>query len=89
MVSEAIWVRRPVLGVAPEHCRFTPEEQGYRAFLAERGWYRSLPIAALTPDQVLSTISEVMPLKENPLDLLAALLAERLPQLFAEAVTQP
>ncbi len=89
MVSEAIWVRRPVLGVAPERCRFTPEEQGYRTFLAERGWYRSLPIAALTPDQVLATISEVVPLAENPLDRLAGLLSERLPQLFAEGVKQP
>jgi mitochondrial fission protein ELM1 len=83
MVSEAIWARLPVLGVSPERCRFTPEEEGYRSFLKERGWYRSVPIAGLTPDDFLSKIAEITPMSDNPLDRLADLLADRLPQLFA------
>jgi mitochondrial fission protein ELM1 len=86
MVSEAIWARLPVLGVSPERCRFTPEEEGYRSFLMQRGWYRSVPIAALTPDDFLSRIGEITPMSDNPLDRLADLLADRLPQLFASGV---
>ena len=88
MVSEAVWARCPVLGVTPERCRFTPEEQGYRSFLIESGWYRSLPIAGLAPDRFLSTVGEISPLRENPLDRLAGLLAERLPQVFG-GVAEP
>jgi mitochondrial fission protein ELM1 len=84
MVSEAIWARLPVLGVTPEHCPFTPEEEGYRSFLTESGWYRSVPIGGLTPDDFLSRIGEITPMSDNPLDRLANLLVERLPQLFAE-----
>jgi mitochondrial fission protein ELM1 len=89
MVSEAIWARLPVLGVTPERCRFTPEEEGYRSFLIASGWCRSIPIAALTLDQFLSAAGEVTPLSENPLDRLAGLLRERLPELFAKAANGP
>jgi len=82
MVSEAIWARLPVLGVRPQQCRFTPEEEGYRRFLSDNGWYRTEPIAALTPALFLARIGEVSPMTDNPLDRLAGLLAERLPQLF-------
>jgi mitochondrial fission protein ELM1 len=83
MVSEAIWARLPVLGVTPERHRFTPEEEAYRSFLIGSGWCRSTPIAALTPEVFLAALGEITPLKDNPLDRLAGLLAERLPQVFA------
>jgi mitochondrial fission protein ELM1 len=82
MISEAVSARLPVVGVAPEAHRFTDEEQDYRSFLIRNGWCRVLPIAALTPDALADALSEIEPIKENPLDGLAAKLKERLPALF-------
>jgi mitochondrial fission protein ELM1 len=82
MVSEAVSARLPVVGVAPEAHRFTDEESAYRAFLVRNNWCRVLPIAALTPETFAAALSEIEPIKENPLDALAAKLKERLPQLF-------
>jgi hypothetical protein len=82
MISEAVSARLPVVGVAPEAHRFTDEEQDYRSFLIRNGWCRVLPIAALTPDAFADALSEIEPIKENPLDGLAAKLKERLPALF-------
>ena len=82
MISEAVSARLPVIGVAPAAHRFSDEEQDYRAFLVQNGWCRVLPIAALTPDSFARALSEIEPLKENPLDALAAKLKERLPELF-------
>jgi len=82
MISEAVSARLPVVGVAPTAHRFTDEEQDYRSFLIANGWCRVLPIAALTPDAFASALSAIEPIKENPLDALAAKLKERLPALF-------
>jgi mitochondrial fission protein ELM1 len=82
MVSEAVSARLPVVGVAPEAQRFTDEESAYRAFLVRNNWCRVLPIAALTPDTFAAALAEIEPIKENPLDALAAKLKERLPALF-------
>ncbi|HSB58680.1 MAG TPA: ELM1/GtrOC1 family putative glycosyltransferase [Methyloceanibacter sp.] len=82
MVSEAVSARLPVVGVAPEAHRFTDEESAYREFLVRNNWCRVLPIASLTPETFAAALSEIEPIKENPLDALAARLKERLPQLF-------
>ena len=82
MVSEAVSARLPVVGVAPEAHRFTDEESAYRAFLVRNNWCRVVPIAALTPDVFAAALSEIEPIKQNPLDALAAKLKERLPALF-------
>ena len=82
MISEAVSARLPVVGVAPAAHRFTDEEQDYRSFLIRNGWCRVLPIAELTPETFAGALSEIEPLKENPLDALAARLKERLPALF-------
>jgi len=82
MVSEAVSARLPVVGVAPEAHRFTDEESAYRAFLVRNNWCRVLPIAALTPETFAAALSEIEPIKDNPLDALAAKLKERLPALF-------
>jgi hypothetical protein len=44
-----------------------------------------LPIAELTPDALASALSEIEPMKENPLDALAAKLKERLPELLSDS----
>ena len=82
MISEAVSARLPVVGVAPAAHRFTDEEQDYRGFLLANSWCRVLPIAALTQDAFASALSEIEPIRENPLDALAAKLKERLPELF-------
>ena len=82
MVSEAVSARLPVVGVAPKALRFTDEESAYRAFLVRNNWCRVLPIAALTPEIFAASLAEIEPIKENPLDALAAKLKERLPVLF-------
>jgi mitochondrial fission protein ELM1 len=82
MISEAVSARLPVVGVAPAAHRFTDEEQNYRAFLVTNNWCRVLPVAELTPDSFARALSEIEPIKENPLDALAAKLKERLPRLF-------
>jgi mitochondrial fission protein ELM1 len=83
MLSESIWVRRPVIAISPENAALPGDEQDYRQFLEESGWTQALPIRDLTPETFLGTLARITPLSENPLDLLAARLADRLPQLFA------
>jgi len=82
MISEAVSARLPVVGVSPAAHRFTGEEQAYRRFLIGNNWCRVLPIAELTAESLAVALSEIEPIKENPLDALAAKLKQRLPQLF-------
>ena len=89
MVSECISAGRPVIGVQPQRVRFTPEEQGYRQYLIQNGWYRTIPISVLTPDVLLDEIARIRPLGEDPLDRLASILQEHLPELFDEAQPVP
>ena len=83
MVSEAVSARLPAVGVAPQAHRFTDEESAYRALLVRNNWCRVLPIVSLTPEAFAAALSEIEPIKENPLDALAAKLKERLPALFS------
>ncbi len=85
MVSEAVWVRRPVIAISPQTSVLPESEQGYRDYLAGNGWAAALPIAELTPEGVGAEIARLRPLDEHPLDLLAAILAEKLPALFPRA----
>lgn len=82
MISEAVSARLPVVGVAPSAHRFTDEEAEYRKFLVRNNWCRVLPIAALTLESFAQALSEIEPLKENPLAALAAHIKQRLPELF-------
>lgn len=83
MISEAVCAGLPVVGVAPRHHRFDDAERGYRAFMRDNGWSRSLPLAELTPERFLAELAQIRPLQENHLDRLAAMLRQRLPQLLA------
>jgi uncharacterized protein len=85
MISEAVSARLPVVGVAPTAHRFTDEEQHYRDFLIANNWCRVLPLAELDPSSLARALSAIEPIKENPLDLLAAKLKARLPELLADS----
>ena len=83
MVTEAVWLRRPVIGVSPPGARLAEREDWYRKHLARNDWTRSIPIAELSPASVLSLFAEIRPLKSNALDLLATTMEECLPTLLA------
>lgn len=82
MISECVSAGFPVVGARPRRSAFIPDEQAYREYLSENNWYRSVAIADLTPNTLLSELSRIRPLNEEPLDRLAAILQERLPELF-------
>ncbi|MEQ1578634.1 MAG: ELM1/GtrOC1 family putative glycosyltransferase [Hyphomicrobium sp.] len=82
MLSEAIWVRRPVVALAPDGSSLTPDEQDYRLFLSNSGWTSTVSLTGLTPEIWAKSLAQLTPLTANPQDLLAAELQRRLPQLF-------
>jgi hypothetical protein len=84
MLSEAVCARLPVVAVSPVHASFSADEQGYREFLHQRGWCRSLPLTGLSPESFVAELSKIEPIAENHLDRLAATLRDRLPELFAQ-----
>ena len=53
MISEAVCAGLPVVGVAPRRHSFDDEERGYRDFMRDNGWSRSLLLAELTPRALL------------------------------------
>jgi mitochondrial fission protein ELM1 len=82
MVSEGVWVRRPVIAVAPASSRLSDHEQEYRDYLEASGWARTITIADLNIERLVSALREIKPLDANPLDLLAATLFEKLPSML-------
>lgn len=82
MLSEAIWVRRPVVALALSQAALPSDEQDYRTFLTESGWTAMLGLGDLTPQGWVDSLARLTPLNANPLDLLAANLKSRLPGLF-------
>lgn len=85
MIAEAVSACLPVVGVAPDGATHEEREEGFRAFVAARGWYRRLAFSQLTPDAFLSALAQVKPRTTSALDELASALAERLPELFADS----
>ena len=83
MISEAICARRATIGVFPIAHDFKPDERQYRDFMVSNNWCRFLALADLTPEAFLQAVSDVTPLTENHLDVLADKIAARLPGLFA------
>lgn len=81
MVSEAIWARRPVLALMPGHARLGDDEQAYRDWLAAQGWMATADLDTLDAATALERLSALTPIRENPLDALARLIAERIPSL--------
>ncbi len=85
MISEAIWLRRPAVGVSPSRSSFAEREGWYRNHLAANGWIRSIPIAELSPERFVAALTEIKPLAGNPLDHLAAILKDSVPTLLESA----
>ena len=81
MLSEAVWMRRPVVAVFPAGSSLPPDEQGYRVYLEKSGWACSVPLADLTPARFEACLKDIRPLGRNPLDELSALISDRLPAL--------
>ena len=79
MISEGIWARKPVVALLPRDAALPELEQGYRDYLAARGWMGELALAEASVEAMEAVCGQVKPLATNPLDDLAALLAERLP----------
>lgn len=82
MLSEAVWARRPVLALKPSSAALPAEEQDYRGYLEKNGWAGALAISELSPERVWSEVGALSPLGQNPLDSLANLLSDRLPDVF-------
>lgn len=82
MISECVSAGFPVLGARPRRSVFVVDEQTYRKYLSENGWYRSVAIADLTPDTLVSELGLIRPLNGDPLDRLAGILRDRLPTLL-------
>lgn len=85
MISEGVWIRRPVIALAPRGGVLTPDEHGYRKWLEDSGWLRTIPLDELTPLRLATAMAAVVPLAHNPLDELAGILAQRLPALVTRS----
>jgi mitochondrial fission protein ELM1 len=83
MVSEGIFARRPVLAVAPTSFDLGRSEMAYRATLSGHGWMATQAIANLDAPRLLAEFAALTPQEDNPLDALAAVIAARIPALFA------
>jgi uncharacterized protein len=84
MISEAVGACLPVVSVTPAATFLEAREAEYRQFLANKSWYRLLPMPKLTPDSFLGALEEITPRTSSQLDELAAALSGRLPDLFAK-----
>lgn len=84
MVSEAIAVHLPVVGVLPVGYTFKPQEARYRVMMEEKGWARFIPLAGLDVTRFSDALGTVTPPTENHLDKLAADIRRKLPHLFPE-----
>jgi uncharacterized protein len=86
MISEAIAAGLATIGARPARHTLPLDEAGYRAYLVDNRWHRVVDIAALTPERLLAELAQIAPLQQDPLEQLAALLVERLPQLYTPSV---
>ncbi len=82
MISEAIALKLPAIGLTPENHQIRPQEREYRRYLQSLNLTRTLPIKALSVPLLAATLAEIEPMRENHLDTLAAKLKARLPELF-------
>ena len=89
MISEAVSVRLPVIGVSPARHAFKPEEADYRELMRSRSWCRFLPIAALDVASFDAALAAIVPMTANLADALADQIIARLPQLVEHATGRP
>jgi hypothetical protein len=89
MISEAVGACLPVVAIAPDARALEAREAEYRQLLADRGWYRRLPLAQLTPATFLAALEEIAPRTSSARDELAAAIGQRLPMLFGGTGVRP
>ncbi len=78
MISQAVWARRKVAVLTPAGWDLPDLERSYRRHLADNRWTVDVALAGATPASILAALDRVQPMHTNPLDDLAALLANRL-----------
>ena len=78
MISEGIWARRPMLSLSPRTFKLTRKENQYRGWLEQNGWYAHAKLADTSAQNLLDLLAKLRPLRDNPLDRFAALLAQHL-----------
>lgn len=83
MVSEAVWLRRPTLALAPRAGALDDAEATYRRQMTMQGLLANLPIAGTSAADVETAFARLTPLRDNPMDALGGLIEARLPRLFA------
>lgn len=83
MLSEAIWLRRPVVALAPASFELEPAEARYRQQLTDRGLTRTLAIGDADPQRIMAAFAALTPLAENPAHSLCETIAARIPSLFS------
>jgi mitochondrial fission protein ELM1 len=83
MLSEAIAVHLPVVGILPKAHGFKEKEAIYRNMMEEKGWARFILLADLDVSGFSEALGKVQPPKENHLDRLADQIRLKLPTLFA------
>ncbi len=81
MLSECIWLRRPVLSLGPDVCPLPKDERQYRGWLEQNRWTAEMRIADLTAERAARTASRLSPLTTNPQQDLASVLRRFLTQL--------
>lgn len=82
MLSEAIWMCRPVVALRPASMNLPEKETEYRQWLEGRNLYRADNLSDVTAERYAGGLREVIPLSENPQVELARVLAEKLPPIF-------
>lgn len=85
MLSEAIWLQRPVLALSPSRLKLEPAERRYRQQLEDANLARTLAIATADPNGVMAALAEITPLVDNPSRRLCDMIAARIPSLFASS----
>lgn len=82
MVSEAIWMRRPVVAVTPADVSHRPDEAAYRQWLADQSWMTEVAVADLDQARLRDHCQTLRPIERNPLDALATTLKPWLSDLW-------
>jgi hypothetical protein len=81
MLTEAIWLRRPVVAVRPKTWAHELRERDYRDYLEAQGWCHECDLAECTPTDLLAKLKQLTPMSDNPRQQLARLVCEHLPSL--------
>lgn len=82
MLSEAVWMRRPVISAYLQNMSLPAVEADYRRRLEAQGLCEEIPLANLDVGALEGALRRVKPIETNPLADLAEVLRQKLPRLF-------